>query len=288
MSKSKTFFEQFTLPVIELHNSFGTLKITTYGAHILSYIPAGKEEVLWLSDVDYFVEGFPIRGGIPVCFPWFGPKRESPGWPLHGFVRTRFWDVLELDGKENSRVRLGTHIDGSDNPYGYSGLDLEYTVSLGENLEITLSVSNTGNDPVRIENGLHSYFKVKAETCRFSSFSGLTYYDKPEGYRKKTRTGDFTLSPEREIADFYMDANTDNTLFDYHGKKRVNIKQKGFKSAIVWNPGREAGMANAEIKDQWNEFVCLESANCIDNAITLNPGEKYSSALYIGSEEIYE
>ncbi|MDD4012052.1 MAG: hypothetical protein PHI83_07890 [Sphaerochaetaceae bacterium] len=267
--------------MIELSNSFGTVKLTDYGAHVLSYIPQGSDEVLWLSPYTKTGLGDPIRGGIPVCCPWFGPSRKDPSWPLHGFLRTRNWDI---ERRDESIIFLATEVKGDDNPYGYGSFLARCTVKLGRALEISLEIENRSHDPMKLEAGLHSYFLASPLDADMSDFSGLLCYDKTDGFKPGFGRKGFHFSADREIADFYMDTPSQSYIIDKARGRKIDISQAGFRSTVLWNPGRAAGLANQEIREQWDRFVCLESASCLDNKIEIEGNGRFQALVKIQTE----
>ena len=281
MNKSNIkFFNKNSLPVIELSNSAGSLEVSTYGAHVLSWKPAGGSDVLWMSPSSPWKEGAALRGGIPVCFPWFGPNRIHSDWQLHGFVRTRIWDIVEADCADDcTRLVLALDSEKIENKFGYGDFALKLEIILSKSLTMKFTVENRSCSDFTFENGLHTYFAGDPQSVCLQSLDGVKYYDKVDNFSEHVRKGQFCFDSNLEQAHFYMDAPARNVV-DIAGRKLV-IDHDGFSSAIIWSPGEKAGLANPEIKEGWKDFFCYESANAIDDRITIGPGSSHTSTVTV-------
>ncbi|MDX1795418.1 MAG: D-hexose-6-phosphate mutarotase, partial [Hydrogenovibrio sp.] len=159
------FSMQQNLLVIEVENRFATAKITNHGASVLSYVPkqgpSAETDLLWVSDQAVFDGSKPVRGGIPVCWPWFG-KAEDPELPAHGFVRNRVWQVEQVSNLENgvTEVVLSTHSDDASLAIWPHAFDLTLRVEIGEKLTMTLISHNPNAYDISITEAFHSYFNV--------------------------------------------------------------------------------------------------------------------------------
>src|ERR1700730_12066459 len=151
-----------------------------HGAHITSWKPAGAEEVLFLSSQSRWEDGRAIRGGVPVCFPWFGAKADDPKAPAHGFVRTKSWQ-LESIGQSGEEIILSTASDESTRAIWPHDFRLEYRVVFGTELLLELTMTNTGESPLRFEEALHAYYSVGDVTkASLSGLDGVEYLDKTD------------------------------------------------------------------------------------------------------------
>lgn len=274
------FYRKNSLPVIKLSNSAGSLEVSTYGAHVLSWTPAGGTDVLWMSPSSPWKEGAALRGGIPVCFPWFGPNRIHADWQLHGFVRTRIWDIEKIECADDC-TSLVLSLDGSriENRFGYGEFGLKLEIILSRSLTMKFTVQNRSVSDFTFENGLHTYFAGNPQSVCLESLDGVKYYDKVDNFSEHVRKGQFCFDKDLEQAHFYMAAPARNTV-DMCGKKLL-IDHEGFSSAIIWSPGEKAGLANPEIGEGWKDFFCFESANAIDDRITIGPGSSHTSSVTI-------
>jgi glucose-6-phosphate 1-epimerase len=179
-SKLEFTLGQGGLPVAIMTNVFAKASVAIYGAHVLSYRPKGQEEVLWMSSLSTFEEGNPIRGGIPVCFPWFGPYGSDSQKPQHGFARLQMWKVAETANLPGGETRLRLTL--RQNPklkalWKYSFL-AEMIITVGPSLNVTFRCTNTGNEQFSYTGALHSYFAVSdIANVKIKGLSGSRYYD---------------------------------------------------------------------------------------------------------------
>lgn len=258
---------------IQLHNVYGSARIAQKGATLISWIPNGMEDIIWLSPYSSIEDNKPIRGGIPVCFPWFGPNRQHSNWPLHGFVRDKEWRIIKITNKHDySEAILEIESKEIDNKFGYGDFHIQIKFELNRQLRIGLSIQNLDIKEFSFEVGLHTYFKANPSEVVFPELLGKRFYDKIDGYKLKTNTEPLVFKKEEERADFYMDMP--DSFCMYLKNKTITLRNKSFDSLVFWNPGEINGNKNIEIQEYWNSFVCMESANCLDNKLTLAPGQE--------------
>ncbi len=150
------------LPRAEISNVHAAAAVSLYGAHVLSYRPEGTQEVLWLSKMSKFETGKAIRGGIPVCFPWFGPHPLDPQKPAHGFARLLPWDVLKTSALPGGETQLVLGLQSTETTWRLFPFDFsaEMAITIGEKLEVTMTAINTGSEPFTLSGALHSYFNI--------------------------------------------------------------------------------------------------------------------------------
>ncbi len=266
------------LPLVRVTNAFAECDIYTYGAHVARFVPAGGRDMLWMSPTSRFEAGIPIRGGIPVCFPWFGFHESRSDLPPHGFVRTRIWDLTSAAQLSGGETRL-TFRTGDDEetrrlwPYAFS---LELAVTVGRELELVLTTENTGTHPFRYDDCLHTYFAVEeAGDCEIRGLEDCVYLDRVTD-RSRIQSGPLAFPPVL-VNDTFIRSPGSAELHDRRSGRIFRVRQSGFGSSVVWNPGPEAGAKNDEIGAAWNRFVCLESVNCMDARIQLLPGTAHIS-----------
>jgi len=194
-------------PRILIRTKTARAEIYLYGAQVTSWKPAGAEEVLFVSEKSYWEPGRAIRGGIPVCFPWFRGKADDPHAPSHGFVRTKEWQVESISAEPGDSVcvRLSTASDESTRHWWPFDFRLEYRITVGTSLRLELVVQNSGQTALRFEEALHTYFKVgDVGRVRVRGLDGVAYLDNRDGNREKTQPGDLILSRQTDNA--YQDA----------------------------------------------------------------------------------
>jgi glucose-6-phosphate 1-epimerase len=274
------------LPLLRIHNEHAECEIYLYGAHVSRFKRAGQADLLWMSPTGLFKEGSAIRGGIPICFPWFGPHPTRSDLPLHGVARIRIWDLESTaqlaDGR--TRVVLRCSDDEKTQAVWPHRFNLELTVTIGADLEVSLFAENTGRDPFRYDDCFHTYFKVgDPYRCDIEGFDGVGYIDRVHGDTRAVQKGSLRLSAETVNA--YMRSPAVCELRDPLMKRRIFLEHKGFADTVVWNPGEATAAKNGEIGATWKEFLCIESANCLDTPVFLLPGSSHRSTLRLRIEE---
>src|SRR5262245_5893332 len=184
------------LPVAQIHNSHPVASVAVQGGHVITYQPHGQAPVLFASSLTEYAPGKTIRGGIPVCWPWFGAHPTDPSKPFHGFVRTAMWQVrgASVGPGDATEVRLGlTESEASLAIWPYD-FDLELVVSVGAQLHVELTARNPGDRPFVSGGALHSYYAVgDARRLAIHGLDGREYLDKVEGFMRKQQHGPVTI-----------------------------------------------------------------------------------------------
>lgn len=260
------------LPVLEIKNKFSHTLVCLQGAHVLSFTPAGGQDLLWISPRSVFNAGEPIRGGIPLCLPWFGPYHD--GSMVHGFARLRAWeltDIKELDNGTHSVELTLNHspLVGERWPHAF---EFRLLLIAGTRLDITLSITHLGNVPAVLSAAMHSYFAVAGvNNCRITGLDGCVRIDSttPDKLRS-VQSGPVTLSDAYNS--IFLDVPAEQTLSS--GESMVSVISDA-PAAVVWNPGM-AGLTIGDIGDAWPGFVCLERGLVADHAKTFAPGETHA------------
>jgi glucose-6-phosphate 1-epimerase len=258
------------LPLVGVHNDHARARICLYGGQVLSYLPTGEsEDLLFLSRQAWFQEGKAIKGGIPVCWPWFGPDPEGAGRPAHGLARTRLWRLadgaLQEDG--STWVRLELELDEAARAAWPQPLDLSLEVTVGPVLTLALTTRNRGAEPVTVTQGLHTYFRVGDVTrAAVHGLDGRRYIDKLDGGAEKTQDGPVTISGE--VDRIYTGVEGHLVLEDPALGRSVRIASGGSASAVVWNPWVETARAMADLGDEdYRELLCVETTNAGPDAV---------------------
>jgi len=260
---------------LEIQNDHAQAKIALQGAHVFEYQAKGKEPLLWLSDKAYFEKGKAIRGGVPLCFPWFGPHKFDATLPQHGFARTEEWSYMahhELkDGSTHLQLML-TPNETSREMWEYNFV-LLYDIVVGEALTLELTTINTDTEAFDVTQALHSYFHVS--DIRNVSVEGLEsciFYSNLDRSLEKQEN---ELHITQEVDRVYFDTPANITLRD--GKKEILLKQEGSNSLVVWNPWEEKAKSMADMPDDgYNSMLCLETANAHKDFVRLNPNDVHT------------
>ena len=180
-----------SLPKVRITSSAAIGEMYLHGAHVTSWCPTDAGEVLFVSTKSRWQDGAAIRGGVPVCFPWFGDKPDDPKAPAHGFVRTKSWqlDSISLSGDEVT-VAMSTTSDDGTKQWWPSDFRLIYRVTFGQELSMELELHNTGVASLHFEEALHAYHRVgDVRMARVEGLNGTAYLDKTDAYREKVTTG---------------------------------------------------------------------------------------------------
>jgi len=269
---------------LEIQNDCAEAKIALQGAHLFHYKVIHKPALLWLSEMAYFEEGKAIRGGIPICFPWFGKNKENATLPQHGFARTALWKVvLEEEVDEchtHIRLQLQPNADTLEQwPYFF---DLYLDVSIGEELSIALSVTNIDSKAFEISTALHTYFSVSdINTVSIKGLAESRYYDALDDTHYKQK-GDILI--QGEVDRVYSDPSDTITLHD-DAESKVCLQQEGSNSLVVWNPWIEKSSHMADMSAEgYRSMVCLETANAREDARVLKPNETHILKAVISQE----
>lgn len=272
---------------ITVSNKHADADICLYGAHVTSFKPRKTIEILWMSPDSNFIEGMPIRGGIPVCFPWFGPHKDDSTKPQHGFGRLMNWDIVETASQKTGETLVRLQLCSSPETKAYWNYDFcaELSVLVGKTLTAKLKVTNTSSESFEYSCALHSYFNISSiEEIQIEGLQNTKYINQLE-------PGDFIQEEENleihkaETRHYY---DTENTcvINDIPFSRRIQVDKMGSKVTTVWNPWEEACAKIEDLPDDaFHTFVCIEAVNAFDDVIKLAPGETHETSAIIGLEE---
>lgn len=259
------------------------------GAHITHYRPAGGQPALFLSDESWFKITKPIRGGIPICFPWFGVRANDPEAPPHGFARLLEWAVESIVETEDGEVVATLVLRSTERtrthwPHDFT---LRYILKVGASLDLTLALQNTEAAPLRFEQALHTYFAVgNIENIRVFGLENTDYLSKVEGLARRNQ-GPYPVTIRSETDRIYLHTQTTCELEDPGLRRRLIIRKTGSNTTVVWNPWIEKSTAMPDFgNEEWRRMLCIETCAVADHAITLEPGETHLMSAQITVEPI--
>ena len=265
-------------PIAEISNKYAAAKISVYGGQILSFKPATQtEDVMFLSDQAYYQSGKAIKGGAPICWPWFGPDPEDKGRANHGLARNRMWQVRDVVSTQDgaTKVTLGL-VDTPETKeiWDYS-FDLTIAFTIGKDLTIDLVTKNTGTKDFDLTQALHTYFKVgDIDRVSVLGLADKKYLDKVDDGRQKTQSGKITFSEECDR--IYLDVPSKLIIEDKALNRQITVTTSNSKTAIVWNPWSDISTNMADLgDDDYRSFVCVETANAANEIITVAAGQQY-------------
>jgi len=276
--------ENGNLPFVTITNQFATAKISLYGAHVTSYKPVGKEDVLWMSSQSAFEDGKAIRGGIPVCFPWFGPHAEDTQKPQHGFARLSFWEVKKTSTLTNGAIQLQLELSSNEEtkkmwPFDFIAM---ITINVGERLSISLSVKNTGSQSFTYTDALHTYFNVSdLSNITIAGLQNTGYYEAGSNELKTQAESLLTITKEENRR--YVDHTNDCLIADSNFARTILVGKSGSKITVVWNPGEATTKNIGDIPDDgYKTFICVEAVNALNDVVTVEPGNEFTTSTTFG------
>lgn len=252
-----------------IHSDACAGELYLHGSHVTAWQPRDQQPVLFTSTQAVFADGKPIRGGVPICFPWFGPHPAEPDAPMHGVVRTKTWD-LRRTTQQGGDITLELETHAGD-------LHAIFAVTFGSTLTMTLTAVNRGAKVQQISDALHTYLAVgDVRNVHVTGLKGLTYQSKVHNNERFTE----------DAAELRLTGRTDRVYLNNPGscvvhdpdlKRRIVVAKQGSNSTVVWNISAEAVNTLSDMAaDEWPRYLCIEAANALDNAYTLEPGQTHS------------
>ncbi len=281
---------QCDLPgILKLESSSGNLTRLTitgphanatiyrHGAQVALFQPHGERPVLFMSQQSQYAADKPIRGGIPVIFPWFGAHPTDPTAPAHGTARLTDWDLISTVQRADGVVELLFALP----PF------LQYRVAIGRQLELTLEVHNTGKTPLQFEEALHTYFAVSdIRQCSVTGLENARYDSTVEGVTGQSQGANpirFTAETDR----LYLNTSATCVIHDPGWQRRIVVEKTGSDSTVVWNPWIAKAKAMPDIgDDEWPAMLCIETVNARCNSVTLAPGQTHALRATVRVEKI--
>ncbi|HID37208.1 MAG TPA: D-hexose-6-phosphate mutarotase [Ghiorsea sp.] len=265
--------------VLEINNAICSASIALQGAQVMTWQPKTQAEpVLWISEAASLKQGKSIRGGIPVCWPWFGAHPTQPSFAAHGIARTAMWDVKQTSINKQGEVQITLSLQSKQHPQWQHDTLAELKVVVGEALLLNLTTTNLGDIPITIGQALHTYFKVG--DVREVSVHGLAdcpYIDKLSSDTvQQKQQGNTSISSE--VDRIYLDNGQDVLLEDGSLQRTVRIQKQGSSSTIVWNPwiDKTKALGDMGADDAYLGMLCIESANADEDVITLSAKGKHT------------
>ncbi len=286
------------LPALLVRNRQGEALIALQGAQVLRYGQPDQPPVIWLSEHAEFKRGQSVRGGIPVCWPWFGDLQKNPcavrsqvtegsEQPAHGLVRGQDWTLESI----TEAPELCTLVLRYPAPLGLApdwrgDVDLRLRIEVGHRLSLRLSTTNLGTSPLPLSQALHSYFAVgDIHGARIQGLANGTYLDTLEQWRCKTQQGDLAITSE--VDRIYLHTPREIQIEDPAWARRLHIEARNSSSAVVWNPWIEKSKRLSQLApDAWQRMLCIETANVMDDIVNLAPGASHHLELSCWSEPL--
>lgn len=290
---------QKELVAIGIVNKAARAEIFLQGAQLTAYQRHNEEPILFLSKDCEYKAGSSLRGGIPICWPWFGDLKKNsvelqeqytPAFvesaSAHGFVRSIDWEVVDIRhiGEEETLITLAHDIASDNNQAWPFAASLSYEVSIGKTLSASLRVKNTSASRFFYSAALHSYFNVNhIEQTAISGLGGASYIDALQEWQRYQQQGDIRFNQETDRIYFFNEPAFNNGQLHLSDHRRVlTIESAGSASVVIWNPWIEKSQRLSQFADEdYKRMVCIETANAADDTITLEPGQEHTLSLSI-------
>ena len=279
------------LPRVSIQGAQGVAEVYFQGAHVTAWHPAAaREPVLWRSRKSVFEPGKPIRGGVPICFPWFGPHPSGASSPAHGFARLRQWRLVDAREDAAGTVELAMELAGEGvSPLWPHRFRVIHRITMGPILRMNLEVHNDGPDAFTFEEALHTYFSVG--DVRGVTLAGLEdseYLDKVAGGGgRRQGTGPIRFTGETDR--IYLDTRAACVIHDPAGRRQISVSKTNSDSTVVWNPWIDKSRAMPDFgDDEWPEMLCVETCNVNVHARTLPPGGSHTMTAVITAQDLQD
>jgi glucose-6-phosphate 1-epimerase len=278
------FEERYGGPVAVLEAAGCTAVVALQGAQVLSFIPRDNREVLWLSPVARLATSKAVRGGIPICWPWFGPAADDAKRPAHGFVRAAPWDVIATSkGAATASIRLGFDATTVDPALWPNRARAEVEISAGDNLTVAIGTENLGRAPFALTQALHTYLAV-GDIARVAveGLQGRPYIDQLTPGVRPVQSGPINFSGE---VDRIYQATCDTVIVtDRANARRLTVAKSGSRSTVIWNPWEQKSARLGDMGEGgYVRMLCVETANAGDDVVTLAPGARHRLACTIAA-----
>jgi len=257
-----------SLPRVSVTSELASAEIYFHGAHLTAFQPRGAKPVLFMSKESNFDPAKPIRGGVPVIFPWFGPKAGAPESPAHGFARIRHWDLESCTVQADRAVRVVFSL-------AVDAATLRMTFAIAHSLEMEMEV-RAAAAPLTFEEALHTYFVVgDVRQVGVDGLQGVEYIDKVDGFKRKTQSAD-PVRITGETDRVYLNTLGPCVVRDPVLGRSITVEKEGSGTTVVWNPWIAKAKAMADFGDEeWPQMICVETANVGEGAIRLEAAQTH-------------
>lgn len=263
--------------MVRLTNRHGCMEVALQGAQLLHWQPTDQRPVIWLSPQARFTEGKSLRGGAPICWPWFGPHAKDASLPAHGFARNHRWLVTEV-----CRIERGTRLSMFYEPPREMQRSwphkahLVLEITLAETLKIALTTHNVGHNPIYFTQAVHTYFQVgDIARARVAGLHGKSYIDKVGEETMRSQAGDLRVA--EEVDRIYLDTTGELEIIDEALERRIRISRQGSGSCVVWNPWIDKSERLGDLGPEgYRQMLCVETTNAASDEVMVNPGEHFT------------
>ncbi len=248
--------------LLRIKSNHSYAEISLYGAQVVSFIPNDQSDLLWLSPLTELNQKKAIRGGIPICWPWFGKHPQNDELPQHGFARISQFALDTItnlpDGNINAQLSLvSTPASKQLFPYDFK---LVVDITVGQQLKVSLTTHNTGSEPFAISEALHSYFSVNdiSET-HIKGLKNTTFFDQLKSKNMQDLSEAIIVTQE---VDRIYQADKQALEIEQTSKPTIHITQENCHNVVVWNPWISKAQSMQDFPNNgYLNMLCIESAN---------------------------
>jgi len=267
---------------VVITNHHATATVSLYAGQVLSYKPVGtKADLMFLSEQAHYQSGKAIKGGVPICWPWFGPDPQGKGRPQHGFARNSEWSVLETGTSKDgaAQLLLGLKLSDTTRPLWKGNIEARIEIEVSKTLKLKLTTINLGKDKIELSQAFHTYFSVgDIEKATVAGLENTRYIDKVDTSKEKVQSGAVTINTE--VDRIYTGVTKDLQIHDAKLNRQINIHSEGSNSAVVWNPWKDIAASMADLGDNdYMRMLCVETTNAGPDIVKIKPGERYSMSV---------
>jgi glucose-6-phosphate 1-epimerase len=263
-------------------------KATVYlqGAHLTHWQPTGHRPVLFLSRKSDFAPGKPIRGGVPIAFPWFAARHDGKEGPSHGFARIQDWTLtfaaIAGDDLHLTFTQAPTELSRS---LGYDHFRLVSQLTIGPTLTMQLTVANDAETPLVFEEAMHTYYSVvDIHEVSVDGLDGTHYLDKVDNFKEKVQHGPVRVTSTTDRV--YMNTAATCVIHDEAGKRRITVAKQNSNTTVTWNPWEDGVLKIPDLDpSEWHEYIAVETVNAAANTVTLAPGKTHTMQAHISVED---
>lgn len=270
--------------IAHIENDSATASISLFGGQVLTWQPKrAADPVLWMSQLAKFDAKNAIRGGVPICWPWFGKHPSAAAAPSHGYARLCAWDLDHItslvDGRAEVVMSLPQSAQSGD--HRLADLSLSARILVGDTLEVALTTHNKSAVPVRVTEGFHTYFHVSdIAGVQVTGLNDCEYVDLIDNDRKRHQAG--AIGFAGEVGRVFVSCDRTCTIEDRQLGRVIRVASSGSQSVAVWNPGLNTASKMTDLGSEgWRTMVCVETANALENALVIAPAQQHTtSAIY--------
>jgi glucose-6-phosphate 1-epimerase len=262
-----------SLEYLHISNKVAEAKVTLQGAHLFHFQVKGQAPLLWVSESASFEEGKAIRGGIPVCWPWFGPHPTDSTLPNHGFARTSMWTHIKTEEVSENETKVILGLNSSQEslqlwPYRF---ELRLEINIGAELMVSLVTKNLDTKTFTISDALHTYLAIEdINTVYIDGLDKKNYYDKKEDSFENIQDGRLYFTQETDR--IYQGITS--TLSIHESNRCIHVNTEGSQTVVIWNPGEALAQTMPDLSDH-KKMLCVESANTLDDVPLIEPNESH-------------